>query len=265
MFNELRDTCEAIKEEMGRRLFRSVAQGRLPTIEELLDEYAVVRLKRMMYAWRSSPPPAIVTHDLLDDANDPVLNHLRTAGLWNLRGRPREGRLPPGLPVADQPAARDGVRPVRARLSLGVFPSYYEPWGYTPLECIVSGIPAITSDLSGFGDYVMQNFPDHDEAGMYVAQRRGMPFHVSVAQVAEWLYQMTRMTRRQRIDLRNKTESFAEHFDWNHLARHYATAHRMALEQKYGSAKLVPTDPVTDVKPARTRRPRTRRKAGQKS
>lgn len=32
---------------------------------------------------------------------------------------------------------------------LGVFPSYYEPWGYTPAECTVMGIPSVTTNLSG--------------------------------------------------------------------------------------------------------------------
>jgi glycosyltransferase involved in cell wall biosynthesis len=40
---------------------------------------------------------------------------------------------------------------------LGVFPSYYEPWGYTPLECMARGVPTVTSDLSGFGDYMKGN------------------------------------------------------------------------------------------------------------
>ena len=34
---------------------------------------------------------------------------------------------------------------------LGLFPSYYEPWGYTPLESVALGVPAVTTDLSGFG------------------------------------------------------------------------------------------------------------------
>ena len=83
MFNELRNTCEEIKEDMGRTLFESIASGRLPTTEDLLDEYARVRLKRMMHAWLQGPPPTIVTHDLEDDAGDPVLTHLRRRGLLN--------------------------------------------------------------------------------------------------------------------------------------------------------------------------------------
>lgn len=38
---------------------------------------------------------------------------------------------------------------------LGVFPSYYEPWGYTPAECTVMGIPSITTNLSGTGVVIM--------------------------------------------------------------------------------------------------------------
>ena len=39
---------------------------------------------------------------------------------------------------------------------LGVFPSYYEPWGYTPAECTVLGVPSVTSDLSGFGLFIRE-------------------------------------------------------------------------------------------------------------
>ena len=39
---------------------------------------------------------------------------------------------------------------------MGVFPSYYEPWGYTPAECTVMGIPSITTNLSGFGCFMQE-------------------------------------------------------------------------------------------------------------
>lgn len=236
MFNELSETCEVISEDMGGRLLRAVAMGRLPRLEELLDEYAQVRLKRMMYSWRSSPPPSIVTHDLYDDANDPVLQHLRHRGLWNMEfDRVKVVFHPDFVSVSSPLLNMDYDQFVRG-CHMGVFPSYYEPWGYTPLECIVSGIPAITSDLSGFGDYLMQNFPNHDEAGMYVARRRGRPFEQVVEQVTDWLHAMTRMNRRERIALRNRVENYAEHFDWTNLGKHYWTAYALALERRYGHA-----------------------------
>lgn len=41
-------------------------------------------------------------------------------------------------------------------LDLTLFPSYYEPWGYTPLESIAYGVPTVTTDLSGFGQAILE-------------------------------------------------------------------------------------------------------------
>ena len=242
MFNELRDTCAGIKEDMGRRLFHTVATGRLPTIDELLDEYAWVRLKRMMHAWHLGPPPTIVTHDLMDDAHDSVLCHLRHCRLLNLEGDRVKVVFHPEFMSATSPLLGMEYDDFVRGCHCGVFPSYYEPWGYTPMECIASGIPAITSDLSGFGDYVMEHFPEHDANGMYVTRRRDVPFDASVIQVADWLYGLTRMSRRERIALRNRAEAHAEHFDWNIMGRHYATAQRLALERRSLDPDRVPAD-----------------------
>nr|MBP9026974.1 glycosyltransferase [Phycisphaerae bacterium] len=240
MFHELRDTCQDIEQTMGRRLFHKVATGRLPGIGDLLDEYALVHLKRMMYAMQRQTLPTIVTHDLVDDTHDPVLQHLRSARLWN---RPEDR-----VKVIFHPEFMSSTSPLLAMdydqfvrgCHLGVFPSYYEPWGYTPLECVVRGIPAITSDLSGFGQYVMENFPDHDTEGIFVARRRDVSFAATVAQVAGWMHSLTRMSRRERIALRNRVESHAEDFDWSRLEQHYASARRLALQLHYPGPDRVP-------------------------
>ncbi len=261
MFNELRDTCERIEEDMGRRLFHTVATGRMPTLEELLDETAAIRLKRIMHAWKTGALPTIVTHDLLDDAHDPVLCHLRNRQLWNLPDdRVKVVFHPEFMSVTSPLLGMDYDQFVRG-CHVGVFPSYYEPWGYTPMECVVRGIPAVSSDLGGFGDYVMEHFPDHDANGMFVARRRGTSFQATVGQVAEWLYGLTRMSRRERIGLRNRTESHGQFFDWNNLIGYYVTAHKMALRARHPYEELVPVDPELDVEPRETPEPAPRRTA----
>lgn len=49
---------------------------------------------------------------------------------------------------------------------LGVFPSYYEPWGYTPAECTVMGIPSVTTNLSGFGCFMQEHIADPQSYGI---------------------------------------------------------------------------------------------------
>ncbi len=262
MFNELRDTCQSIQQDMGQRLFHTAVTGRMPSLEELLDESANIRLRRIMHAWRASTPPTIITHDLVDDANDPVLRHLRDRKLWNLaEDRVKVVFHPEFMSVTSPLLGMDYDQFVRG-CHIGVFPSYYEPWGYTPLECMVRGIPAITSDLSGFGDYVMEHFPDHDSNGMFVARRRGVSFQATVGQVAEWLFALTRMSRRDRIALRNRVESHAHFFDWNNLIGYYVTAHKMALERHYPGCDLVPADQELDAGPRETPEPAPKPRAG---
>jgi glycogen(starch) synthase len=117
---------------------------------------------------------------------------------------------------------------------LGVFPSYYEPWGYTPLECIARGVPAITSDLSGFGAFIGQQMPEHEDYGIYVTPRRHASFEEGAQRIADWMYDFVKRDRRDRINLRNRTESVSERFDWRNLAGNYDRAHAMAAEAVAG-------------------------------
>lgn len=242
MLNEVKDTCEMIQQEMGRKLFRTVSEGRAPTTDDLFDEYAAVRIKRMIHAWRRRTQPPIVTHDLWDDANDPVLRHLRHRNLVNAADDPVKVVFHPEFITSTSPILGLEYDQFVRGCNLGIFPSYYEPWGYTPMECIVRGVPAITSDLSGFGAYVMEHFPDHDQNGLYVARRRQVPFHESVRQVTEWLHAFTRMGRRERITLRNRVEAHGQHFDWSSLSRYYRDARHHAFSLYYPGREVIPPD-----------------------
>ncbi len=242
MFNELHETCQVIKEDMGKRLFMSVSNGRLPTTEDLLDEYARVRLKRMMHAWMQRPQPAIVTHDLEDDLNDQVLRHLRSRRLLNAPEDPVKVIFHPEFITSTSPILGIEYDQFVRGCNLGVFPSYYEPWGYTPMECIIRGVPAITSDLSGFGTFVQENFPDHDANGIFVAKRREVEYESTVLQVANWMHNLTRLPLRERIQLRNRTESYAEYFDWSRMTRYYRAARRMAYEKHYAPTPMLAPD-----------------------
>lgn len=240
MLNELRSVCQQIKEDMGRTLFRSVATGRLPTTDDLFDEYARVRLKRMLHSWMNGAQPGIVTHDLEDDLNDPVLTHLRSRKLLNAPDDPVKVVFHPEFITSASPILGLEYDEFVRGCNLGVFPSYYEPWGYMPMECVVRGLLAITSDLSGYGAYLMDHLPDHDANGIFVARRRRVSFETTVYQVAGWMHQLTRMSLRERIALRNRVEDHAGQFDWEVMAQYYRAACRKALEKYYPGRDLLP-------------------------
>jgi glycogen(starch) synthase len=99
------------------------------------------------------------------------------------------------------------------------------------MECVALGLPAVTTDLSGFGAYVQAHIPDHREQGIYVLNRRTHGFDETVNELVEDLLRFVQMNRRQRIEMRNRVERLGEMFDWSVLIRHYDQAHDLALSR----------------------------------
>ncbi len=231
MFEDLRHTGTEIAQQMGNRLFRSVVEGRMPTFGELLSEDAQVRLKRATHAWRTTRQPLVVTHDLVDDAGDPVLRHIRHRGMFNAADDPVKVIFHPQFVTATSPVINLDYEQFVRGCHMGVFPSYYEPWGYTPMECIALGLPAVTTDLSGFGAYVEHNLPNHDERGILVLKRGTKGFDKTVDDLVNYLMYFAQLNRRQRIELRNGVERLGELFDWSNLVKYYDEAHKLALER----------------------------------
>ena len=91
------------------------------------------------------------------------------------------------------------------------------------------GVPAITSDLAGFGRYVAGVFPDHDDWGLVVLRRRGRSFEDAAADLTTRLLQFCRLDRHARVALRNGVEAHSRAFDWHRLGSAYHEAHDQVL------------------------------------
>ncbi len=227
--------CEEIKEQVGRRLYTQItsAEGpyEFPDLREMVDDYLRLKLRRNVQSWKTQHLPKIVTHTLKDDANDEILNFLRMAHLVNNRHDKVKIVYHPDFISTSNPLFKMDYNTFVRGCHLGIFPSMYEPWGYTPLECLASGLPSITSELAGFGNYVVDNIPDHDDKGMYIINRGGRDFYEVAEDLANMLLKTVNMTRRERIALRNKCEDASLHFDWTNLGKYYDDAYNLAVER----------------------------------
>lgn len=234
VLEEIRQNCRAIEQQIGQRLFSAVTGGRWPDMNELVDEYWRLRLRRNVHAWKREAPPPAVTHDLSYPEDDAIMRQIKAAKLLNAPDDPVKVVYHPDFIVPSDPLfGMDYDQFVRG-CHLGVFPSLYEPWGYAPLECVALGVPTVTSNMAGFGTYVTRHFKDHAERGIYVLERRRTGFSQTADALAEIAYAFTLQERRDRIAQRNRVESSAEQFDWSNLGRHYAQAHAMAMERLQG-------------------------------
>lgn len=238
MFEDLKNNCLEVEKGIGHRILGAVSRGRLPSYEDLLSNDFQVRLKRTMHAVKNGKLPLIVTHDMWDDGNDAILQHLRHRHLLNEPTDPVKVVFHPEFVTATSPLFNIDYDQFVRGCHMGIFPSYYEPWGYTPPECIAMGIPTVTTDLSGFGSYVQNNLPGASNQGIYVLNRSTQSNDKAIEDLAQYLFMFSRLSRRERIELRNRAERLTEKFDWSVLAVNYHNAHELALERSYGAITL---------------------------
>ena len=236
MFEDMKNVCSALEHQMGGRMFRAAAHGKLPRMQDLLNDEELLRLRQSIQAWRTGPQPSIVTHDLVDDAADPILQHFRHRHMFNSAEDPVKVIFHPEFVTATSPLFNLDYQQFVRGCHMGIFPSYYEPWGYTPMECVALGLPSITTDLSGFGAYAEHHVPNAAHQGICVLNRRTKSFQETTSNMVDYLMNFVQMNRRQRIEMRNRVERLSELFDWSALVVHYHEAHDMALE-RFGASK----------------------------
>jgi len=232
MMEDLKLTCAEIEKEISNKFFANVAgspDDKLPDLNNYVEEHMKLRFRRSMQSSRTHQLPPVVTHNLVNDGADPVMNFLRSSGLLNHHHDKVKIVYHPDFITATNPLFHMDYSQFVRGCHLGVFPSYYEPWGYTPVESLVRGIPAITSDLAGFGDYVLKNIPEQINDGLYVVERKNKSFHESAEQLAHFMLEFVKLNRRERIMQRNKVEQLSLLFDWNELIDYYNDAYKKAL------------------------------------
>ncbi|KAI0028529.1 glycogen synthase [Vararia minispora EC-137] len=235
---QLKDTVTEIQNRVGARLFDFASRSngefsKIPPPEELLSEEDKVALKRRIFALKRNALPPVTTHNMADDAADPVLNQIRRVRLFNSSNDRVKIVFHPDFLNSNNPVLGMDYEEFVRGTHLGVFPSYYEPWGYTPAECTVMGIPSVTTNLSGFGCFMQDMIDRPEDEGCYIIDRRTKSPEESVNQLAEVLFSFCAKSRRQRINQRNRVERLSPLLDWKNLGVEYSKARQLGLRRAY--------------------------------
>ena len=231
MFQELQSISHAIAGEVEAGLIGELAAGNVPNLNTLVSDPTRLRMRRALHAWKREWLPPIVTHDVIDDHSDPVLEKLRQLNLINLEEDRVKIVYHPQFVNSTNPLLGMEYEDLIRGCHLGVFPSAYEPWGYTPLEFLAMGVPAVTSNLAGFGTYAINLKKNIEKHGLYVVDREQRPYEDAVEQLADQLYAFAQLSRRERVSQRNRAESLSQSFDWKYLIEHYRKAQELAIRE----------------------------------
>lgn len=124
---------------------------------------------------------------------------------------------------------------------LGIFPSYYEPWGYTPMETAALGVASVTSDLSGCGRFINQYIDGRKNPGIFLLKflsgsgNSGMGGQRSeddvVNDLCDIMHKFSKFTTHERIQNKIAAREIAAKADWDDLVKNYFEAYRLALSK----------------------------------
>ncbi len=236
--NDIQSVADQIGASVSAKVAEAATKGRLVDPADLLSNADTVKVRRLIQQLQRAEFPPVVTHQLVDSGADPILTKVRELQMFNQPGDRVKVVFHPAFVSSSSPVLRMDYPDFVRGCHLGCFPSYYEPFGYTPAECMQVGVASITSNVSGFGAFVEhietdkateEDFWRSTRTGVNVVDRRYISADETIERVAQTMYQYTQLSRRERCDLRSKTERASLKVGWDRVGERYIEAHTMAL------------------------------------
>ena len=116
---------------------------------------------------------------------------------------------------------------------LCIYPSYYEPWGYTPLESIAFKVPCITTDLAGFGLWVnsVKGGYSDIEDGVKVVHRTDYNYSEVADAIKDTVTEFSKFTKQDVDKIRQRAEELSKKALWSEFIKYYMEAYNIALNR----------------------------------
>ena len=116
---------------------------------------------------------------------------------------------------------------------LCIYPSYYEPWGYTPLEAVAFKVPCITTDLAGFGLWANTVFGKEGDItdGVKVIHRTDYNYSEVADNIKDTVAEYSSMTKKQVDTCRKNADALSKKALWSEFIKYYYEAYDIALSK----------------------------------
>jgi len=174
-----------------------------------------------------------VTHWLHNMSHDNVLGMMK---YYDMHNRPDDK-----VKVVFLPCYLDGkdgiVNMTYYDVVLGndlcIYPSYYEPWGYTPLEAVAFKVPCITTDLAGFGLWANKEFGHYGELtdGVKVIHRTDYNYSEVADNIKDTVALFSTMDKKQVDECRRRAGELSKKALWSEFIQYYHEAYDIALRK----------------------------------
>lgn len=173
------------------------------------------------------PKPDWATHHLNNEDSDPIFLRIGQLESQNCSCKVKTVFIPCYLD------GHDGIVNISyydllPALDLTVFPSYYEPWGYTPLESIAFGVPTVSSDKAGFGQWILSLSLSPASSGVEVISRTDSNYQDDILSISNIIKSRARMSASEAQAMRKAAANTAKAADWKFFLPKYIDAFEIA-------------------------------------
>ncbi|MCD6402910.1 MAG: glycogen/starch synthase [Candidatus Aenigmarchaeota archaeon] len=234
---------EVVKEELERIEDDVVSQvliGKTIDLNEPLSESFVKNItvfSRQFVRYKERTPPICVFDLNYDENKDLILQRLKQNGLLN-----RKEDIVKVIFYPTYVSPNDGLLNMDYfdfvnGASMGVFPSRYEPWGYTPFETAVMRTLVVTTDVAGFGITISKMCKDKNPP-IRILHIRNKTDEEIVKELAKIMEECVFMEEETRTMEKMKTRALVRSLDWSILIENYIMAHNLSLENMKSRLKL---------------------------
>nr|WP_307766997.1 glycogen/starch synthase [uncultured Prevotella sp.] len=176
----------------------------------------------------------LVTHELHNMDADCVLNMARHLGIANAPTDKVKLIFIPCYLNGDDGIVNMSYYDVVLGNDLCVYPSYYEPWGYTPLESIAFKVPCITTDLAGFGLWANQLKGKFCEItdGVKVIHRTDNNYFEVADSIKQTIKEYAAMDKKTVEKCRANAQKLSKKALWCEFIQAYKTSYDIAIKNR---------------------------------
>ena len=193
----------------------------------------VERMQQAGKVYDTPLPNPMITHRLHDEDSDRVLGMMNWLGMRNEKNDKVKLVFVPSYLTGDDGVFNMPYYDIILGNDLCVYPSYYEPWGYTPLEAVAFKVPCITTDLAGFGLWA-NSVLGHDgtiEEGVQVIHRTDTNYSEVADDICHTIARFSAFDTKQTAAARKAAESLSKKTLWSHFIKYYYEAYDVALRK----------------------------------
>lgn len=230
-YRHIKNYIQWQSEDILKKIVMDIVSSKTPSVRTMFTRTFLKDLEKDLIQFKRRGNPPLLTHNIPDEKDNLILRELLRVGLDNKEDDKVKVILYPVYLDGNDSLINLPYYDAIAGSHLGLFPSYYEPWGYTPLETAAMAVVSLTTDLAGFGRFIGPHVSKDKTKGIYVLKRFNRTEEQVVDDLFKQMHAFAMLSHEDRVKSKVIAKTLANICDWANFVGNYIDAHNKCFEK----------------------------------